>query len=129
MQTANKNTYETVYILRSGITEDSANTIHSKVDSVVSKFSGEIKAKDDWGLKELAFPIQKESMGRYNVVVFNGTGGVVEEIERHFKIFPDVIRFLTVVVEDDYDYQKSKKQILASEEELKKVREARKKGV
>jgi ribosomal protein S6 len=67
-------------------------------------------------------------MGRYNVAVYKANSGVVEEIERHFKISNDVIRFLTVAVEADYDYNKSKKAIALAEEEMKKIREAKKKG-
>lgn len=122
------NYYETVYILRPSISETNAGAIHAKVDSVIDKFEGKIAARDDWGLRELAFPIDKESMGRYNVVVYRGKSGVVEEIERHFKISNDVIRFLTVAVENDYDYNKAKGNIAAAEEEMKKIREAKKKG-
>ena len=120
--------YETVYVLKSDITDEDATTIHSKVDEVIGKFKGGVKARDDWGLRELAYPINKETMGKYNVVVYEGNPGVVEEIERHFKILPNVVRFLTVRVEADYDYGKARKQIVASEEEQKKMREMRKKS-
>jgi len=128
VSSASSHTYETVYILKPSLTDNDANTIHQKVDSVIAKFSGKVAARDEWGLKELAYPIQKEMTGRYSVVVYNGTKGVVEEIERHFKILDQVIRFLTVQVEADYDYQLSKKQMTASEEEVKRNREMRKKG-
>lgn len=119
--------YETVYILKSDISDDNASAIHAKVDSVIARFAGTVKTRDDWGLRELAYPILRETMGRYNIVVYTGTGGVVEEIERHFKILPEVIRFLSVKVAHDYDYFKAKKAIQAAEEELRKGREARKK--
>lgn len=122
------NHYETVYILRPSIPEANASAIHAKVDSVIEKFSGTLKVRDDWGMREMAYPIDKESMGRYNVVVYKADSGVVEEIERHFKISNDVIRFLTVAVADDYDYNENKKAIALAEEEMKKIREAKKKG-
>ncbi len=128
MSYSTTNHYETVYILRPSIPEANASAIHAKVDSVIEKFSGAIKARDDWGMREMAYPIDKESMGRYNVIVYKGNSGVVEEIERHFKISNDVIRFLTVAVEEDYDYEASKKAIALAEEEMKKIREAKKKG-
>lgn len=122
------NHYETVYILRPNLSDASASAIHAKVDSVIEKFSGSVKARDDWGMRELAYPIDKESMGKYNVVAYSGKSGVVEEIERHFKISNDVIRFLTVATEADYDYAKAKKNIAAAEEEIRKIREAKKKA-
>lgn len=128
MSYSSTNTYETVYILRPSLSEANAGAIHAKVDSVIEKFSGAVKARDDWGMRELAFPIDKETMGRFNIVSYTGNSGVVEEIERHFKISSDVIRFLTVAMEADYDYGKAKKQIQLAEEEMKKIREAKKKG-
>ena len=128
MSISSSHTYETVYILRPGVSDADAVTIHQKVDNVITKFQGKLAHRDDWGLIPLAYPIQKESNGRFNIVVYTGTGGVVEEIERHFKILDDVIRYITVAVPADYDYVKAKKAITATEEEVKKNRELRKKG-
>jgi small subunit ribosomal protein S6 len=76
----------------------------------------------------MAYLIEKEGSGRYCLVHYTGDSGVVEEIERHFKISEDVLRFITVKVGPQYDYLKVKKQIQLSEEEIKKAREARKKA-
>ncbi|NBX77260.1 MAG: 30S ribosomal protein S6 [Proteobacteria bacterium] len=125
MSYSTSNTYETVYILKSGLPEAEANAIHQKVDNVIEKFSGKVVNRDNWGLTHLAYPINDETMGSYSVVVYKGKSGVVEEIERHFKILGEVIRFITVQVEADYDYTKIKKQITLAEEEMKKNREAK----
>ncbi|MBI1861951.1 MAG: 30S ribosomal protein S6 [Deltaproteobacteria bacterium] len=121
---ANHN-YETIYVLKSGISDTDSQVIHQKVDNVIAKFSGKLKQRDDWGLKELAYPINDETNGRYCVAIYDGKAGVVEEIERHFKILDNVIRFLTVRVDSSYDYEKVKKQIQAAEEEARKNREYR----
>lgn len=128
MSSPSSHTYETVYILKPGVSDADALTIHQKVDNVIAKFQGTIKVRDDWGLQPLAYAIQNESTGRFSVVVYNGTSGVVEEIERHFKILDQVIRFLTVAVPADYDYAKAKLQAQTIEEEVKRNRELRKKG-
>jgi small subunit ribosomal protein S6 len=116
-------TYETIYILRPGIADAEAQNIHQKIDAVISKFQGTLKHREDSGIKEMAYEIQNERSGRYSTIVYTGKGGVVEEIERHFKISDDVIRFLTVAQNSDYDFAKVKQQILAAEEEQKKNRE------
>src|SRR5262245_43694136 len=128
MSSPSSHVYETVYILRPGVSDADAATIHQKVDNVITKFQGKVRHRDDWGLVQLAYPINKESNGKFNVVVYNGNSGVVEEIERHFKILEQVMRYLTVSVREDYDYTKAKKAIVATEEEVKKNREMRKKG-
>lgn len=118
--------YETVYIFKSDITDTSAAAINEKIDSVITRFTGAVIARDEWGLRELAYPVDRQTMGRYCVVVYSGTSGVVEEIERHFKILPEVIRFISVKVDADYDYPKAIKAIQLAEEELKRARELRK---
>jgi small subunit ribosomal protein S6 len=127
MSTPSTHTYETVYILRSGTSESDAGAIHQKVDNVIEKFQGKLVIRDDWGLKEMAYDIDNENTGRYVVAVYSGKSGVVEEIERHFKILDNVVRFMTVAVPTDYDYAKVKRQLHNSEEEVKKNRELRKK--
>ena len=122
---AANHSYETIYVLKSGISEANSQVIHQKVDNVIAKFSGKLKERDDWGLRELAYPINNETAGRYCVANYDGKSGVVEEIERHFKILDDVVRFLTVRVDEDYDYSKMKKQIGLAEEEARKNREYR----
>lgn len=127
-QTANNN-YETVYILRPGLSSDGATAIHQKFDSVVAKFQGAIEHREDWGTRELAYEIDDERSGNYHVVVYNGQSGVVEEIERHFRIIGDVIRYLTVKLPKGYDFKAVRKHIQDTEEEVKRAREAKKKGL
>ena len=130
MSYASSHTYETLYLLRPGISESDANAIHQKVDNVIQKFSGKLRTRDDWGVKELAYTIEKERNARFCLAVYEGAGGVVEEIERHFRISDDVVRYLTVAMPTDYDYNKVKKQMHASEEEVMQNRESRmKKGL
>ncbi len=118
-------TYETTYILRPGVVDDDVQTFHQKIDAVIAKFQGNLKVRDDSGIKELAYEIKKERSGRYSTIVYTGKGGVVEEIERQFKITDDVIRFLTVAQPADYDFAKIKNQIQLAEEEHRKNREFR----
>ena len=128
MSTRTSYFYETCYILKPGTSETDAGTIHTKVDNVITKFNGELKQRDDWGVRELAYQIDKQTNGRFCVINYTGSAGVVEEIERHFKILEDVIRFLTVQLPADYSYENVKKQIAQTEEDVKKNRELRKKG-
>lgn len=119
--------YETFYLLKGGTSDSDAAAIHQKVDNVIEKFQGKMILRDDWGLQQMAYQINDEGTARYVVAVYNGNSGVVEEIERHFKILDNVIRFMTVTVPQDYDYPKMKRQIHNSEEEVKRNRELRKK--
>ena len=123
------NHYETVYVLRAGLTPDAATAIHTKFDTVVTKFQGAVEHREDWGTRELAYEIDDERSGAYHVVVYQGQSGVVEEIERHFRITGDVIRYLTVKLAKGYDFKEVRKRIQETEEEVKRAREAKKKGM
>ncbi|MBI4404691.1 MAG: 30S ribosomal protein S6 [Deltaproteobacteria bacterium] len=129
MSRTSNHTYETVYVLKGGLSDSTSGAIHQKIDSVIAKFGGKLNLRDDWGVRDLAYAIRHEKAGRFFVIYFNGSSGVVEEIERHFKISEDVLRYLTVSVDSTYDYNKLKKQIHTAEEEVKKNRENRKKGI
>lgn len=119
--------YETVYVLKPNLSESETSAVHEKVDSVISKFKGKLLLRDEWGQRELAYTIRHHNSGNYVIVNYTGEPGVVEEIERHFKISGLVIRYLTSVTEEEYDYAKVKKQIHVAEEEMKKAREMRRK--
>lgn len=125
MSTATLNNYETLYVLRASLSEADANAIHQKIDNVIAKFDGKLLGRDDWGVREMAYEIDDERSGRYLILGYTGKGGVVEEIERHFKISGDVLRYLTTAVDSEYSYDKVKKQIALTEEEMKKNRESR----
>jgi len=118
-------TYETLYILKPGLSGGDGETIHTKIDDVISKFNGKVINRDDWGMKELAYAIDNQRMGQYVILHYTGDAGVVEEIERHFKISPLVLRYLTTISEANYDYAAIKRQIHTADEENKKAREGR----
>lgn len=127
MSVHSSHSYETIYILKPSISDNDLSAINQKIDNVISKFEGKLGNRDDWGNRELAYEIDENTNGRYQVIHYSGKRGVVEEIERHFKILDEVIRFITVAVPGDYDYEKLKKQAQTVEEEVKKNRELRKK--
>ncbi len=118
-------TYETVYILESGLSDTDVKSVDSKMDAVVEKMGGSLIVRDDWGVCELAYPIGKAKSGRYVVGVYAGPAGVVEEIERHFKISSHVIRFLTVKSPKNYDYSVVRRQTHGFDEDRKRERAAR----
>jgi len=128
MSLQSSHSYETIYILKPSISDTDLSAINQKIDNVISKFEGKLAGREDWGNRELAYMIEKNTNGRYCVIHYTGNRGVVEEIERHFKILDEVIRFITVAVAKDYDYEKLKKQMALAEEEVMRSRELRRKG-
>lgn len=61
----------------------------------------EITHVEEWGLRDLAYPILKQQKGLYNLMQYRGSPGTVEELERVLGLTDEVIRYLTVALDDD----------------------------
>ena len=70
-----------------------------KFKSVITDNGGKIVHEESWGLKKLAYPIQKKSTGFYHLVEFEAQGELVENLELQFRRDERIIRFMTVKME------------------------------
>ncbi len=96
------NSYETVFILTPVLSEDQAKEAVQKFESEIAANGGKVKHSESWGLKKLAYPIQKKSTGFYFLVEFEADGGAVANLELGMKRDERVIRFLTVKMDKDH---------------------------
>ena len=96
------NSYETVFILTPVLSEEQAKEAVQKFESQISSLGGKVKHSESWGLKKLAYPIQKKSTGFYFMLEFESEGNVVAELEVAFKRDERVMRFLTVRMDKDH---------------------------
>jgi small subunit ribosomal protein S6 len=88
--------YETVFILTPVLSEEQMKEVVTKFRNFITEHSGEIVHENNWGLRKLAYPIQKKSTGFYYLVEFKGPGELIAKLEVEFKRDERVIRFLTV---------------------------------
>ena len=89
--------YETAILFEPELPEDPRKEFLGKLAGVVAAYKGEVLKTDDWGNRKLAYPIKKKSNAFYTFLVYTGSRGVVEEVERNIKIFDGVLRFLTTI--------------------------------
>lgn len=94
--------YETIYIIRPGASEDDIVAIIERTNGVIEKLGGKIDELDRWGIKKLAYPINKETQGYYVFSEYAGVPEAVSEIERLFRIDDKVLKYLTVKTQDVY---------------------------
>jgi small subunit ribosomal protein S6 len=92
--------YETVYILRPTLGEDQINTVIDNTTKIIQLDKGLIIDLDKWGIKKLAYPIKKETLGYYVFCDFAGSPEAVAEFERKFRIDDSVLRYLTIKTSD-----------------------------
>lgn len=68
---------------------------------VVEAQGGTVTHVDEWGSRELAYRIQKQSRGYYTLMRYQASGRVVEELERNLKLTDGILRYLTVRADED----------------------------
>ncbi|HZW78076.1 MAG TPA: 30S ribosomal protein S6 [Flavobacteriaceae bacterium] len=91
------NHYETVFILNPVLSEDQVKETVKKYEDFLSSKDAKMIAKEDWGLKKLAYPIQKKKSGFYHLFEFTVEDGqVVHDLETEFKRDERFMRYLTV---------------------------------
>ncbi len=91
-----KNRYETVFILTPVLSEQQAKETVKSYKSMLKSADSKIHHEEDWGLKKLAYPIQKKSTGFYYLLEHETDPSFIEKLELDFKRDEKVIRFLTV---------------------------------
>ena len=89
------NTYETVFILTPVLSDEQMKEAVEKFKDVLQQNGAEVVNEEAWGLRKLAYPIQKKSTGFYCLLEFNGESTIVKKLETAFRRDERVIRFLT----------------------------------
>ncbi len=90
------NHYETVFILNPVLSEGQIKeTVKKFEDYLVSK-GAEMIHKEDWGLKKLAYPIQKKKSGFYHLLEYKVAGETITPFELEFRRDDSIMRYLTV---------------------------------
>ncbi len=93
------NRYETVFILTPVLSEEQAKEAVAKFKELLKDGGAKIHHEEDWGLKKLAYPIQKKSTGFYYLIEFESEGTMINDLELTFRRDERVLRFLTVKME------------------------------
>lgn len=91
--------YETVFILSPVLSDQQMKDTVAKFRSVLENNKAEIVNVEEWGLKKLAYPIQKKSTGFYAMIEFNAEPSVVNTLEVEFRRDERVMRFLTTALD------------------------------
>lgn len=90
------NQYETVIVLTPLLSEEAAKEVITKFTSIIKDNGAEIIAEDNWGLRKLAYPIEKKANGFFHLTEYKAEGTVIGKLELELKRDERVMRFLTV---------------------------------
>ncbi|GET22581.1 MULTISPECIES: 30S ribosomal protein S6 [Prolixibacter] len=93
------NQYETVFIATPVLSEAQIKEAVEKFRELITGNNGELLHEEHWGLKKLAYPIQKKSTGFYHLFEFKADPAFINKLETEFRRDERVIRFQTVKLE------------------------------
>jgi small subunit ribosomal protein S6 len=109
-------TYELMFIVRPDMVDEDLNKLISTLGSSVTAAGGTIKS-EIWGKRRLAYTVRKFNDGIFVLLIIDGAGAIVHEVERRLRVTEQVIKFITVRTDQE----------LKRLEKIKKIRDARKK--
>jgi len=118
------NHYEAVFITTPVLNTDEYTRTVKKYLDFLEKNGGELVSKEDWGIKQLAYPIQKKTTGFYHLVDFSGKGTEIAELELQFKRDERVLRFLTIALEKHAATWADKRRAKGSDAKVAKTKKA-----
>ncbi|GAB6061078.1 30S ribosomal protein S6 [Desulfonatronum parangueonense] len=98
--------YETLMLFSPEMTGESRQEVLANMTAIVERDNGKILVEDDWGMRTLAYPVNKHTRGHYVRLEFTAPGTVVAEMERNLRITDGVYKFLSVKLADTYQEPK-----------------------
>lgn len=92
--------YETVFILTPVLSDDQAKEAAKKFKKTITDLGGKVVHEENWGLRKLAYPIQKKTTGFYHLIEFSGSGeDIINTLEVTYKRDERILRFLTLALD------------------------------
>lgn len=92
--------YETIFVLKSNLDEARRIELIERFTGVIASEGGEVTEVNEWGNRKLAYEIEKQTEGYYVLVNFNAPADLPKELERHYKIADEVLRYIVVNLEE-----------------------------
>ena len=109
--------YELMFIVRPDMAEEDLSKLISTLEASVTSAHGTMKS-EVWGKRRLAYRVGKFNDGTFILLILEGSGAMVHELERRLRVTEPVIKFLTIRTDEE----------LKRLNKIKKIRESRKKA-
>ena len=116
--------FEILFIADPNLGEPEVDTLTAHIQGYVEKEGAKIQKVEKWGKKRLAYLIGKHREGSYVLLVVEGKGSVVKEVERRIRVTDGVVKFMTVRVDEELRKAERRKAKRAAEDEKRRGRTA-----
>ncbi len=92
--------YEHVFLARQDLAQAQFYALAANATTIIESNGGKVSKTETWGLRTLAYKIAKNRKAHYVLLAFDAPGGVVAELERQTQINEDVLRYMTIKVDE-----------------------------
>jgi small subunit ribosomal protein S6 len=92
--------YEHVFLARQDASPQQVEEITTQISNVVTQLGGKVSKTEQWGIRSLSYRIDKNRKAHFVMLNIDGPAAIVAEIERQERIHEDVLRYLTVAVDE-----------------------------
>ena len=114
--------YEHVFLARQDLSQAQVDALAAQATEIIETNNGKVTKTETWGLKNLAYKIDRNRKAHFVLLNIEGPGSVVAELERQTRINEDVIRYLTIAVDE---HETGPSVMMRKNERDKKRRESR----
>ncbi len=98
---ATQRTYEVMFIVDAGASEDDITRLNENLQQIITDQGGTVTKQENMGRRQLAYPIGHRTEGHYVLYEVDGSGREIAELERRMRVNDQVIRYITVRVDED----------------------------
>ena len=92
--------YESVFIARQDISSQQVEGLTERLGKIIADSGGEVAKSEYWGLRNLAYRIKKNRKGHYVLFNIDAPPAAIQEFERNMRISEDVLRYLTIRIDE-----------------------------
>jgi small subunit ribosomal protein S6 len=90
------NSYELLFITEPALDQERLAAIQDRISGLIKAGAGTVESVDDWGVRRLAYKINKSDEGRYLLINFQCAAEQIAAIDKQMRIIQDVMRFVVV---------------------------------
>ncbi|MDL2209237.1 30S ribosomal protein S6 [Desulfovibrio sp. OttesenSCG-928-O18] len=95
--------FETLLLLSPELTVDARDGVIAALVAIIEREGGKMLATDPWGMRDLAYPVNKQMRGFYVRLEYAAPGALIAELERNIRITDGIYKFTTVKLADSVE--------------------------
>ncbi|MBW2091763.1 MAG: 30S ribosomal protein S6 [Deltaproteobacteria bacterium] len=119
----NQRRYETLFLLHPDLSEEEISEIEEKCTNIINQSQGKLLTLDRWGHRKLAYEVKGQTRGFYFLLDYVGGPDMLAEIERQMRIDERVFRYMSLILEREFNEEKYQQALALREAEAKKAME------